>query len=105
LADWLHRRAEPWKPKPVKRVFIPKANGRQRPLGIPVIADRALQALTLGALEPVLMNVALHGLEQPAGARYFADARKDAGKSVPGTPVVVRYADDRAPRTLTEVAM
>ena len=52
LADWLHRRAEPWKPKPVKRVFIPKANGRQRPLGIPVIADRALQALTLGALEP-----------------------------------------------------
>ena len=52
LADWLQRRAEPWKPKPVKRVFIPKANGRQRPLGIPVIADRALQALTLGALEP-----------------------------------------------------
>jgi RNA-directed DNA polymerase len=52
LADWLHRRAEPWKPRPVKRVFIPKANGRQRPLGIPVIADRALQALTLGALEP-----------------------------------------------------
>jgi len=48
----LHRRAEPWKPKPVKRVFIPKANGRQRPLGIPVIADRALEALTLGALEP-----------------------------------------------------
>src|SRR5215207_9905125 len=26
--------------------------------------------------------------------RYFADDRKDAGKSVPGTPVVVRYADD-----------
>jgi RNA-directed DNA polymerase len=52
LADWLQARAEPWKPKPVKRVFIPKANRRQRPLGVPVIADRALQALTLGALEP-----------------------------------------------------
>ena len=47
-----------------------------------------------GVISPVLMNVALHGLEQPAGTRYFADDRKDAGKSVPGTPVVVRYADD-----------
>jgi RNA-directed DNA polymerase len=47
-----------------------------------------------GVISPVLMNVALHGLERAAGARYFADGRKDAGKSVPGTPVVVRYADD-----------
>ena len=48
-----------------------------------------------GVISPVLMNVALHGLEQPAGGPgTFADDRKDAGKSVPGTPVVVRYADD-----------
>ncbi|MEU6019777.1 reverse transcriptase domain-containing protein, partial [Streptomyces sp. NPDC047515] len=52
LADWLQHKAAPWKPKPVRRVFIPKANGRQRPLGIPVILDRCLQALVLGALEP-----------------------------------------------------
>jgi RNA-directed DNA polymerase len=193
LADWVQNRSEPWKPKPVKRVFIPKGRGRRRPLGIPVIADRALQALTVNALEPewetrfepksygfrpgrgchdaieaiyhtvvgrnphrrwildadllaafdridhrhlmsmlgtfpargrieqwlkagvlergqftptdegtpqggvispLMMNVALHGLESAAGARYFPDGRKDAGKSVPGTPVVVRYADD-----------
>jgi len=52
LADWMQNRAEPWTPKPVKRVYISKANGRRRPLGIPVIADRGLQALTLNALEP-----------------------------------------------------
>ena len=46
----------------------------------------------------MLLNVALHGLEQAAGVRYFASGRKDAGKSVPGTPVVVRYADWAAPR-------
>ncbi|MFD7057735.1 group II intron reverse transcriptase/maturase, partial [Streptomyces mirabilis] len=193
LADWVQLRARPWSPRPVKRVYVPKPDGRRRGLGIPVIADRALQGVTSAALEPewearfesrsygfrpgrgcqdaiqaiyvtargasckrlwvldadlaaafdridqdhllaslgafparglvrqwlkagvverghftpteegtpqggvispVLLNVALHGMEQAAGVRYHPSSHRDAGTAVPGSPVLVRYADD-----------
>jgi len=57
-----------------------------------------------GVVSPVLLNVALHGMEHAAGARYRTSG-KYAGETVPGCPVLIRYADDRVPRTLKEESM
>ena len=95
LADWVQRRAARWTPRPVKRVFIPEANGKRRPLGIPVIRDRALQAGVAAALEPEwearfepkftasARAAAATTRSRPSSPRWWAATRTGGGSSTP----------------------